>query len=301
MVEKRRCADDADIYNVPLAVFGLDQGPQGMAGASFSDAELVLILYVWDWIHRLIRDIKLALKDAAGGIFLKAQLYSTHLWTLNMKPFGQKTVSVQKRSILDTFLQREHYNGALFSKYRENIAVAAGVPCSTAEDRQALFWSLSDFRSADLGKELPRVEQWSFKNTPVLPKGGSWFSWNAAAKTQLPEFWPAKMLYESDLREAKDPDTSSIDFDQLERAASAKNPQEQIRALKQSASGIPLAYRLMTHSLHHVCTIIYVATLAFWDWYAKRIEMVKTPRQQLRYLDRRRDTPCSKQEQWNWW
>ena len=109
-------ADVADIDNVPLAVFNLDQGPPGLATAAFICGALFLIEFVWDSIHRVIRDIKGALPSAAGGIFLKAQIYSSHVWSLNMKPFGSKTCGVMKRRILSSFLLLENYEGERFNK-----------------------------------------------------------------------------------------------------------------------------------------------------------------------------------------
>ena len=48
-----------DFVDAPLLVLIMDQGSIGTAAAGFTDQYLhCLILYRWDTIHRLIRDIK---------------------------------------------------------------------------------------------------------------------------------------------------------------------------------------------------------------------------------------------------
>ena len=66
---------EGDIVDFPLLTLSLDQGPQGMAGAGFTDDDDILILYNWDKIHRIMRDIKLSLQHACGGVILKAHLF----------------------------------------------------------------------------------------------------------------------------------------------------------------------------------------------------------------------------------
>ena len=65
---------EGDIADVPLLTLSLDQGPQGMAGAGFTDDDDILILYNWDTIHRITRDIKLILQHACGGVCFKTKL-----------------------------------------------------------------------------------------------------------------------------------------------------------------------------------------------------------------------------------
>ena len=142
-----------------------------MAAAAFICDALFLIEFVWDVIHRIVRDIKGALNSACGGIFLKAQIYSSHVWTLNMKPFGSKTCGTMKRRIMSSFLMCENYEGALFNKYCGRIGSVLGLPCNTPDQKKAVWEALSNFRSKDQGSELPRCQQLSFQCTPTLPKG----------------------------------------------------------------------------------------------------------------------------------
>ena len=92
------------LSDLPLLVVGLDQGAIGVAGMSFSINSLGANIHVrWDKIHRCIRDIKLALKHTEAGIFLRAQLFSAYIYSLNYKPFGTGGFAQQKRRILNVF------------------------------------------------------------------------------------------------------------------------------------------------------------------------------------------------------
>ena len=54
--------------DVPLLVVSLDQGSVGAAGMAFLEYEMGLLVHTsYDKFHRLIRDVKLALKYAAGS------------------------------------------------------------------------------------------------------------------------------------------------------------------------------------------------------------------------------------------
>ena len=77
-----------DLEDVPLLVLLLDQGSIGAAGVGFTDHLGKLVLVKFEKIHRLIRDIKLALQHCCGGVLLKAQVYSSNLWNYHQKPFG---------------------------------------------------------------------------------------------------------------------------------------------------------------------------------------------------------------------
>jgi hypothetical protein len=45
-----------------------------------------------------------------------------------------------------------------------------------------------------------------------------------------------------------------------------------------------LAYKLQSGSLLHVIKIMYVLTHALWEWYARQVENIKTPKDHLGYL-----------------
>ena len=77
-----------EVQDVPLLVNNSDEGPSCTAADAFQTFQGAMIVTVWDRIHRIIRDCKGAYKDACGGIFLKAQVFSAHIWGLNNKPTG---------------------------------------------------------------------------------------------------------------------------------------------------------------------------------------------------------------------
>ncbi len=134
----------------------------------------------WDKLHRLIRDIKLTLKHACGGIFLKCPLYTSFVWGLNYKPFGTGVFRQEKKAFLDFFLAGETVDSPIFRKYAADIAEDLELPCMTEEDVRAVFGALA---------ALP-----SFVSKASLPKLGRWFSWNAVCKEQLREFSALRML-----------------------------------------------------------------------------------------------------------
>ena len=102
--EARRVLPD-DVHCVQLLVLGLDQCAIGAAGISYAQDEMrAMMLASWDKIHRLIRDMKLSVIHASGGVFLKSQLYSNHLWSVNYKPFSSGIFGDQKQRLLNVFL-----------------------------------------------------------------------------------------------------------------------------------------------------------------------------------------------------
>lgn len=63
--------DDVDLSSLPQLTVILDSGSTGRAAASFAKHQLHLnVFVVWDKIHRLIRDIKLAAEKSAGGALI---------------------------------------------------------------------------------------------------------------------------------------------------------------------------------------------------------------------------------------
>ena len=71
----------------------------------------------------------------------------------------------------------------------------------------------------------------SFTGQKEVVKLGRWFSWNAAASEQLPEFWIAKMLLEHHFDGSiPDPDEASatqVAFDDLRGRANVGSPRLQ--------------------------------------------------------------------------
>ena len=110
---------------VPLLVLSWDQGPIGTAGMAFA-LQGHRIHVKFDKIHRCIRDYKLALGRAMGGIFLKTQLHSSYIFGLNYKPFGTSLHFNQKRTMLELFLESQTISSPLWLEFRERIAFDLG-------------------------------------------------------------------------------------------------------------------------------------------------------------------------------
>ena len=92
------------------------------------DVEEAMILARFDAIHRLIRDLKFSLGHAAGGVFLKAQFYSSHIWSINQRPFRSGIFQSQKRRLLDVFLRTCTVDHPIFrDKYGWRIARDFGM------------------------------------------------------------------------------------------------------------------------------------------------------------------------------
>lgn len=97
-----------DLQDAPLLVACLDQGSIGAAGMWFAAfAMQSLVFPAFDKFHRVVRDIKLALKHAAGGVFLKCQLFTSVIFGLNYKPYSTGQFHDQKRRLLEVFLSSE--------------------------------------------------------------------------------------------------------------------------------------------------------------------------------------------------
>ena len=73
----------------PMLTLRVDQGGVGMAAAAFLLKDHMLHTRC-DKIHRVVRETKLAIGHAADGLFLKAQLHSGYILSINYKPFNKK-------------------------------------------------------------------------------------------------------------------------------------------------------------------------------------------------------------------
>ena len=108
-----------------LLVVGLDQGSKGSAGMAFAVLYLSLVCYIrWDKFHRIVRDLKLSIEHCCGGIFLKTQLYTSYIWSVNYKPLpALGNYGTVKKCILDSFLSpaRHTIKSDLFRKYGPRI------------------------------------------------------------------------------------------------------------------------------------------------------------------------------------
>ena len=186
--------------SVPILALSLDQGPIGTAGMAFA-LQGHRIHVRFDQIHRCIRDYKLALGRALGGIFLKTQLHSSYIFGLNYKPFNTGLFHEQKKTMLESFLENQSIDGDLWQEFRERIAFDAG---ETVVNDNRLFESLS---------ELP-----SFKKKGTLIKPARWFSWNQCCEEFSPEFHTLKMLAKYEFQDSIRP-LDEIDEDKPEDGA----------------------------------------------------------------------------------
>ena len=191
------------LETIPLLVTQLDQGSIGSAGMAYAINELQCCMHAkFDKFHRIIRDIKLSISHCCSGVFQKAMLYSSYLWSLNYKPFGSGGFSSLKNRLLTTFLATESCESLIFQKYSSLIAQDFQMPPG---DLQALWEEVAAMPSFHLKKSLP--------------KQGRWFSWNQAAEEQLREFHACRMIFEhhcGDLHET-DPDLLGQSLFQIHR------------------------------------------------------------------------------------
>ena len=253
----------------PMVTLGLDQGSVGTALVAFSNFMGGMIHCRWDKYHRIVRDVKLAFAHAAGGVFLKAQLYTSYLWSVNRKPFSSGAFGTQKKWMLEIFLEtHDRGSSPLWQKYGWRIAEDLGMPFHTDEEQEAVW------------REVALTP--SFNQACEDTKLGRWFSWNASARKYMREYNATKMLLESHVHDISDPDSDAVAFDNLESAERAKTPREQLAQLRSTTGGLRLAFKLMTTQLLMTARIMYVATMAGWSWYSREVTDIKTPQQGLR-------------------
>ena len=259
-----------DMEEAHLLVLGLDQGSIGMAGQAFVEHEVGALVHTkWDKFHRVVRDCKLSFQHAGGGVFLKAQLYSSYLWSVNKRPFGTGAFGEQKRRLMCVFLAVQSRDSPLWRKYGARIADDLGMAFDSDAEQEAVWQAMSTLGSFNVATEAPKL--------------GRWFSWNTQAHVQLREYHTLKMVLEYHL-EIPDPDDGPAAFDDLQTAASLRSQQAAFRSLKASDGGLRLCYLIMSSQLLQTSKIMYVATQATWSWYTAQVRDVKTPKDNLDYL-----------------
>ena len=263
-----------DLEDVPLLVLLLDQGSIGAAGTGFTDFLGKFILMKFEKIHRLIRDIKLALLHSCGGVLLKAQVFSSNLWNYHSKPFGSGHFGVVLQRALNVFSVRNTVDSPRFQKYLPRISKELDMQMTTREDQENIFKVCCD---------LPNIRQ-----RLVVSKLGRWFSWNSACHENILYFSAFKMILEdhlagSGVSRVVDPDDAAVAFDDIKAAVAAKTPYAQIQKLKEEGGGLHFAYKLSASSLHNLCTIVAEATRPCWDWYTLMTTTCKTPKHALKY------------------
>ena len=155
-----------------------------------------MVMANFDKVHRLIRDIKGAENGCCRKIFTKAKLWSAYLWSLNKRPFGTGQNHTHKERWLDVFKMKCDIHSGVFKKYVSKIGHAWNLPFGTDDEKTAIFERV--------------VELDSFRKHGSHPKLANWFAWNKSAHDQIPEFWAAKMVFESQLIDETDPDTRPL-------------------------------------------------------------------------------------------
>lgn len=243
-----------------LLVLMLDQGSIGTSGCAFAMYELGKLIYPkFDKIHRLIRDLKNAEKHCMGSIFMVAKMWSAYLYGINNKPFNSGGNFTQKKRFLDLFSITHDTSSDVFRKYLPAIAREWNLPYDTQEDLDIIFERVLGMRS--------------FTHKGSQPKQANWFAWNSAAHAQIPEFWSAKMVLESQLDDI-DPDVDAF---------ASSNPDKNFIKLLKEGGGLRLAYKLMTRSMQENVKILSIAENPSWDWYTDQIKTVKTPADAFSY------------------
>ena len=271
----------ASTQGFPCLVLCLDQGSIGAAAAAFADSDSMraMVHCKWDKFHRIVRDIRLSVTHCCKGIFLKTQVFTTYLWSVNQKPFGTGCFQTQKHNMLNVFLAVNGIDSPVFCKYLHRIAHDLGLPCETQAEKQAVFDAV-----------LPNAK--SFQQACDLPKMGRWFSWNACAYQQLREYWIMKAVLEDQYDDLMDPDEQVVSFSDVLGAARARTPQAELAQLKATGGGLKLALRLMTTELWVHAKILYIVTRACWTWYVTQVKTITTPRHGLQ------QTLASSQGRW---
>ena len=149
----------------PLLVFSLDRGSVGAAGSSFlenSEDSRYLFFTIYDKIHQLIRDNKNGIAKAG---FSETLIQSSHIWSLNYKPFNSGQWFEVKKSFLERFLANHTHDSPLFIKYVDKLSESWNEPYhGTSEEREVIF------------RRLARMN--SFTNKGPVGKQMRWFSWN---------------------------------------------------------------------------------------------------------------------------
>ena len=162
----------------PLCTIQLGQGSIGSAGCAFAITHLNCMVSVrWDMFHRGVRDCKLAMERIPS--LLRAQLYSSYVWSMSYRPFGSSAFFQSKQRILEDFLGSE-------------------TPCSFPPFLEQ--WELiRDDLQMDPMATIEQVfqqlaELTTFKRKGALVKLRRWFSWLQSADECLPEFRTTRII-----------------------------------------------------------------------------------------------------------
>ena len=260
--------DDEDPGKWEQATFGLDSGAVGRAGAFFAKHKLKLFMHVvWDKIHRLIRDIKLACEHAANGDLLRALLRMCYVWSLNSKPFGSKAWFEQKKEMMAEWVNTHTSSSSDFRAFAERLALDFKMPLENEDQYSAVF------------DRVPEMPSFVAAEEPIKPM--RWFSANAHFSNEAIEFYALKMVLRHHLGLGGE-SAEETDYDPA--PAGYVDPHKELKALKDDNGGMQLAEQLLTPWLHQHIRLYFFATRASWDWYTYQRTQVKSPAEGLLWL-----------------
>ena len=252
-----------------------------VCGARYAIHRLQKLISVrWDIYHRSIRDVKLSLLHASGGVFLQAQMHSQYLWALSYRPFSSSAFHEDKVRVLEVMLAREEPEScALFHDYFETIKRDLKMPpWSTPSE----IWScLADAPA--------------FAKKGTLPKLSRWFSWNQSYEEQVSSWNVLKLAlaYHFSSSPDIDPDTAAQkrELDALARLACNANDEEKVSIKKEFSQlkeklggGLKLAFHLMSNRLLQLVHIIAMVTRPCWSWYTESVRKLNNCQDHLQRL-----------------
>ena len=253
---------------------GMDPGSVGRGGAGFARNKLVIFVYVvYDIIHKLIRDLKLAMETCPD--VHKAVLCYTFIMSLNYRPFNSGVWFDEKKATLQHLLEtlpNKHRNQS-FRKWATKWArdMKPCGPCSTDEDFEALW------------DKMPELETFCAKTEN--PKAMRWFSVNSCCEDNFEEFWPLKMVMGYDQVGDECADDGVDEPFEDPSALAARNPRAELKELKSATGGLKLARKLLTPWLHSTIRVYFWGSKATWTMFTEQCKPGKIPKQQLlRYL-----------------
>ena len=296
----------------PMLTLSIDQGGVGMAALAFLLPTHMLHVRC-DKIHRVVRDYKLAIGHAADGLFLKTQLHSGYIFSINYKPFNKGNFFEQKKVMVEEFLAAK----PLVDGFNQSFGIVSVI--ATNNNHNLFFWFDMDIQprrptdelflefaphiAADLEIDWDRTTPdflWnaafesaeSFRKKGSMVKMSRWFSWNQCAEEQLRDWHTFKMVltYNSKSKglvpnDGEEQANESTDREKLMREAKCKknNETKNWQLLKQTAGAFPLAFKIMTPQLHRHVKMLQMATRPMWSWYTRQVTEIKTTSQTIDY------------------
>ena len=172
-----------DLGCLPQLTVAMDSGSVGRAAANFAKNKMhANVFIVYDKIHRLIRDIKLAMEHTGGKEIYKATLHANFVFSLNQKPFGSGEWFHKKVESLAHFMDTHTSESSDFRAYAHLIAQDLGTVIRDENDYDGVFNCLP---------EMP-----SFSKKGIAPKSMRWFSINQVWHEHKRELFTLRMVLE---------------------------------------------------------------------------------------------------------